>query len=80
MAIDISTLTDYAWSDIAKAAKTAMVKAALGGSDLTINDRRIGRISIKEAKLLYELATDMVALEDSTSPDGLALVRYGEKV
>jgi hypothetical protein len=36
MAFDLSTLTDYAWSDIKVAAKNAMVTAALGGGELEI--------------------------------------------
>jgi hypothetical protein len=80
MAIDVSQLTDYAWSDIKKAAKTAMMKAALGGSQLTINGRLIGRISIDEAKKLYELATQAESDESSTDNSGTALVRYGERV
>lgn len=80
MAIDVSQLTDYSWSDIKKAAKTAMMTAALGGSQLTINGRMIGRISIDDAKKLYELATQSESDESSTDNSGIALVRYGERV
>lgn len=80
MAIDLSSLTDYAWSDIAKAAKTAMVNAAIGGTSLSINGRQIGRISIEEAKKLYQLAQDQIAAESSVSNNGIALVQYGERV
>lgn len=79
MAIDTSLLADYSWSDIKKAAKHAMVSAAVGGSSLTINGRTIGRISIDEAKKLYELATQQESDESDTG-SGLALVRYGERV
>jgi hypothetical protein len=80
MAFDPSTLTDFSWSDIKKAAKAAMVNAAMGGATYTINGRQLGRISITEAKALYELATQMEADEASDSADGIALVRYGERV
>lgn len=79
MAIDTSTLTDYAWSDIAKAAKTAMMSAALGGANLSINGRNIGRISIEDAALLYKLAIEQVNAETDTGGD-IALVRYGERL
>lgn len=79
MAIDTSLLTDYAWSDIAKAAKHAMMQAAVGGNTLQINGRTIGRISIDEAKKLYELATQMQNDDDTSSENGLALVQFGER-
>lgn len=65
MALDLSTLADYSWADIAKAAKQAMVTTALGGSTLTINGRTIQRITIDDAKTLYELATAQVAAEQA---------------
>lgn len=79
MAIDLSSLTDYAWSDIAKAAKHAMVQAAVGGNMLSINGRSIGRISIDEAKKLYELAIQMQADEASDTSGGIALIQYEER-
>jgi len=82
MAIDVSTLTDYAWSDIAKAAKTAMITAALGGGQLTINGRSIGRISIKDAQALYELAQAQVeaaAAGESVGGGGNVLVKFEEE-
>jgi hypothetical protein len=82
MAFDPSTLTDYSWSDIAKAAKASMVASAMGGNTISVNGRNLGRISIDEAKKLYELATQMVADEAaaSTGTDGgLALVQFGER-
>lgn len=80
MAVDTSALTDYSWSDIAKAAKQAMMSAAVGGNTLSINGRSIGRITIDEAKQLYELAQQMIADETSGSEGGIALVKYGERV
>jgi hypothetical protein len=81
MAIDVSALTDYAWSDIAKAAKTAMITAALGGDELTINGRHIGRITVDDAKTLYDYATEQANAEASTdNGGGIALVKYGERV
>lgn len=80
MALDLSTLTDYAWADIQKAAKAAMVNAAIGGNNLTINGRAIGRISIAEAKLLYDTATQMLTDETNSEAPGMVLVRYGDRV
>lgn len=79
MAIDVSQLTDYSWSDIAKAAKGAMMSAAVGGGMLSINGRSIQRITIDDAKKLYELAIQMQNDESSDSSNGIALVRYGER-
>lgn len=79
MAVDLSTLTDHSWSNIAKAAKVAMVNAAVGGNTLTINGRTIGRISIEEAKALFLLATEMEQVEASAETGGMnALVQFGE--
>jgi hypothetical protein len=79
MAIDLSALTDYSWADIAVAAKTAMVTSALGGNNLSINGRTIGRISIDEAIRLYDLASQMVASEAAgESGGGNILVRFGQ--
>jgi hypothetical protein len=80
MAFDTSQLTDYSWSDIQKAAKHAMISAAVGGGTLTINGRTIGRISIADAKLLYETATEQVNAESTDAAGGIALVKYGERV
>lgn len=78
MALDPSTLTDFAWSDIRKAAKYAMVGAAMGGANLMINGRSLGRISISEAKKLYEMAEDMIAAESTDAAGGIALVQFGD--
>lgn len=73
-------LTDYSWSDIKKAAKHAMVTAALGGGTLAINGRTIGRITIADAKKLYEMADQMAQDESTEGGSGIALVQYGERV
>jgi hypothetical protein len=77
MAIDIDSLTDYSWDDIAIAAKHAMVSAAVGGGTLRINGREIGRITIQDAKTLYEMAVEQSEAEtvDETG-DGIALVQF----
>ena len=80
MAIDVSALTDYTWAQIAIAAKHAMVSAAVGGGTLSIEGRSIGRISISEAKTLYELAQQMQADEAAGTHGGNVLVKFGERV
>jgi hypothetical protein len=80
MPVDTSQLTDYTWAQIKLAAKHAMVSAAVGGSTLTIAGRTLGRISISEAKALYELATQMEQDELNGATGGTALVQYGERV
>lgn len=78
MAIDVTQLTDYSWADIAKAAKQAMMTIALGGTSMRLPDgRTIERISVEDAKALYEVATANASAEDS-SGGGIALVRFGE--
>ena len=82
MAIDVSQLTDYSWANIAIAAKQAMMSAAIGGGELRMPDgRSIKRITIEEAKELYNLATQMAAAEDSSDAGGGdVLVRRGSAV
>lgn len=82
MAIDVSALTDYAWSDIAIAAKHAMITAAMGGGELRMSDgRMIKRLTIDEAKALYALATESAAAEAAgESGGGIVLVRRGSAV
>lgn len=78
MAIDTSQLTDYSWAQIKLAAKHAMVSAAVGGGTLTIAGRNIGRITIDQAKKLYEFADQMEQDEAVDSGGGTAIVEYGE--
>ena len=79
MSIDLSSLIDYAWSDIAKAAKLAMVQNALGGNTLRAPDgREIGRISMKEAQELYNFALAQANAEASGSTGNSVLVQFGD--
>ena len=81
MAVDISQLGTFTWADLQTAAMHAMVSAAVGGGELTINGRTIRRISIKDAQLLYDLATAQIEAEVATADDGggMVLVQYGER-
>lgn len=76
MAIDVSQLTDYSWADIAKAAKTAMLSAALGGAQLQINGRIIQRITVNEATQLYELAVRQMTNDANPSDGGIILAVF----
>lgn len=76
MALDLSVLADYAWADIARAAKAAMVNAAVGGTSFVVNGRTVGRITVEEATQLYKTATDMIALEQGGGNAGNVLVRF----
>jgi hypothetical protein len=80
MAIDTTQLTDYSWSDIAKAAKGAMMSAAVGGGELRMPDgRTIKRITIEEAKKLYDLATANANTEANTETGGgIVLAQFGD--
>jgi hypothetical protein len=80
MAIDTTQLTDFTWAQIKLAAKHAMVSAAVGGASLSIGGKTIGRITIAEAKALYELADANEQIEAGAGTGGIALVRYGERV
>ncbi len=57
-----------------------MVSAALGGQSVMQIGNSVQRISIDDAKTLYELATQMQNDETDDGSSGLALVRKGEKV
>lgn len=73
MAFNTALLVDYSWTDIAKAAKTAMMSAALGGTTLSVGGRQIGRISIEDAKQLYVLAQQQITLESNPNDGGIVL-------
>jgi hypothetical protein len=78
MPIDTTQLVDYAWLDIAKAAKSAMIAAALGGANYTIHGKSFGRITPQEARDLYDFAISMDNAEKS-GPDGsTVLVRIND--
>ncbi len=80
MAIDASQLTEYTFAQIRTAAKVAMVNAAVGGTQLSIGGRNIGRITPKEARDLYEWADMMVKTEDNASTGGMiALTKFGQR-
>jgi hypothetical protein len=79
MAVDTSLLTDYTWDQVKLAAKHAMVSAAVGGGTLTIAGRTIGRISIAEARSLYEMASEQARVEGSDVNGLIALVERGER-
>lgn len=79
MAIDLSQLTDYTWPEIKLAAKHAMVQAAVGGAQLSIGGRSLGRITIEEATKLYNFAERMIA-DEGGNGGGIALIRYGDRV
>jgi hypothetical protein len=78
MAIDASQLTDYSWCQIAQAAKVAMINTALGGREIMINGRTIARCTIAEAKELYELALEMIAIEQGGKYGTNVLARFGD--
>ena len=78
MAVDTTLLTDYTWAQIKLAAKHAMVSAAVGGKELRMPDgRNIGRISIQEARDLYQLADEMEQTEANAGGMN-ALAQFGE--
>ncbi len=80
--VDTSQLTDYTFAQIKLAAKHAMISAAVGGGTLTINGRTIGRITTKDARDLYDWATEQetVETENAELGGGVAIVKFGERV
>jgi hypothetical protein len=79
MAFDTSLLTDYSWSDIAKAAKHALISAATGGESLTINGRVIQKITPEQAMKLYSYATKMAQAEAADdNAAGIAHLQFDE--
>lgn len=81
MPIDATDLTDYAWSDVAKAAKASLMAAAVGGAEYRMPDgRNLRRLSVEEATKLYQMAIAMANEESNTeSGGGNALVRFGDE-
>lgn len=79
MAIDTSQLVDYSWADLAKAAKQAMMARSLGGASVRTGIVAVDRMTIDEAKKLYELAITNLNDESPDSAGGIALAKYGER-
>lgn len=82
MGIDVTQLADYSWSDIAKAAKQAMMTIAVGGTSMRMPDgRSIERMTVEDAKALYEVAIANANAEtDPDSGGGIVLVTRGSVV
>ncbi len=76
MAVDFDQLADYTFAQIKQAAKAAMIGAALGGNQFSINGRMLGRITPGEATKLYQWAALMEA--NAGSPC-IALVERGDR-
>jgi hypothetical protein len=72
-----SQLTDYLGADQARRqARDGL--AALGGASLSVGGKTIGRITVAEAKALYDMADAMQASEDAgENGDGNVLVTLG---
>jgi hypothetical protein len=79
MALDLSlsALGDPTWEELKRAAKYAMVTAALGGNNLTINGRTVGRVTIDQAKTLYDFAVEQIVAESAgANGSGNVLVEF----
>lgn len=71
---DIASLTDYSFAEIKKAAKAAMINCALGGTTLTINGRTLQRVTLDDARRLYQWAEQMESEGDANG--GRALITF----
>lgn len=79
MAFDTSKLADYSWADIAKAAKAAMLTAAIGGTRLVqINGNDITRMTQDQLESLYNFAMEQQNAESEVDGGDIALVRFGQ--
>jgi hypothetical protein len=76
----LAAIADYSFADIAKAAKAAMVQAALGGQSVLQLGKTVQRITPEQAMKLYEFASQASADEASDTGGGNGLVEYGERV
>jgi hypothetical protein len=77
----LAGIDDPSWSTIKKAAKVAMLQAAVGGVAVMQVGTNVQRLNIDQLKKLYELADQMTADEASAETGGgIALVQYGERV
>jgi hypothetical protein len=70
MAINTSTLTDYTWAQIKLGCKHSMLAGALGGVNLAIEGRTIGRYSADEVMALYKFADEMETIETNAEQGG----------
>jgi hypothetical protein len=78
MAVDLSGLTDYTWAQIRLMAKHAIMSATLAGAELrTPTGQSIKRITVDEAKALYQWAYEMEAIDDGEN--GNVLAEFGER-
>ncbi len=80
MPVDPSSITDYAWADIAKAAKACMLNSAMAGFKYKMPDgRELQRMSFTEAKALYEMAMAQIAADSAgTNGAGIVLAEFGD--
>lgn len=77
----IDAVPDYAWSDIAKMAKKAMLELTIAQTT-SMMGHTIQKTDMDSLQKLYELATGNAETESTTadgSCGGTALVQYGER-
>lgn len=77
--LDLSTITDYSWAQIKLAAKQCMASNLVGGANLTIGGRSLGRCTPEQAMKLYEWA-DAMELAETYPGGGIVLGKFGEAV
>jgi hypothetical protein len=77
-ASQLNALTDFTWAQIKLACKTAMVNSVLGGAQLSINGRTIGRVSMEDLTKLYQFADANEQIESVGEGGMAALVDFGE--
>lgn len=70
MAINIPLLQEFTMEDVARGAMHAIMTANLGGADLTINGRRVGRVTPKEARETYDWAMNNIAIAQAGNNGG----------
>lgn len=70
MAINTNNLVDYTWAQIKLGCKHSMLAGALGGVNLSIEGRTIGRYSAKEVMDLYRFADEMEAIDNAAENGG----------
>lgn len=76
----IDAVADYAWADIAKMAKKALLDLTISQST-SINGRVVQRADVASLTKLFEFAQSQANADANSETGGdIALVRFGERV
>lgn len=79
MAIDYESLPDYTFAQIKRGCKYSMMAGTVGGVNLSIEGRTVGRYPLQDVIALYNWADAMEAAESGgENGGGVALGQFGD--